>query len=404
MRRVLTSAMMLAALLISPAAAQDESGTTRVSVAAPGLLAMSLLPSLLEGFALDDGARDLSWQGLGKAGEAALVIGQPGRSGVTTIEVLPDPEGAADVTVAMSLLNDLQDPGGSPIARDGIAIVRPASDMDQFVVPLQDALAFLDGSQSHLNLADASLPVSITRQEAVQSLRQNDDIVAMLSTAALAGEDAGLRSLQIQTCGPAYSPTPFAIKTGDYALTREIVVDGSGPFAAAFTDFALSAEGQSLIREAGFVSVEVKLSRPNSIYIYEQERAGGLTFQNATIYRQYLEQVQGARKLSEVVQFNEGGANLSVRAREKLKASYEFLRGVSDDGRDILVFGFADAAGPYQDNINLAQQRAQVVARILGDEGLTVARVMGFGEEMPAACNTAPQERGRNRRVEIWVR
>jgi phosphate transport system substrate-binding protein len=51
----------------------------------------------------------------------------------------------------------------------------------------------------------------------------------------------------------------------------------------------------------------------------------------------------------------------------------------------------------------LSRDRAQSVADALNRYGISVARVEGFGQDMPVDDNQTEDGRRRNRRVEVWV-
>jgi phosphate transport system substrate-binding protein len=52
----------------------------------------------------------------------------------------------------------------------------------------------------------------------------------------------------------------------------------------------------------------------------------------------------------------------------------------------------------------LSKARARAVATLLGQDGVRVAVVKGFGEEAPVACNRGAAGLEKNRRVEVWLK
>lgn len=74
--------------------------------------------------------------------------------------------------------------------------------------------------------------------------------------------------------------------------------------------------------------------------------------------------------------------------------------------REIVVAGHTDNVGSEPDNLLLAKNRAEAVAKYLGTEpgleGIDVA-TQSFGETRPIATNETEEGRQRNRRVEITV-
>src|SRR5262249_29482820 len=71
--------------------------------------------------------------------------------------------------------------------------------------------------------------------------------------------------------------------------------------------------------------------------------------------------------------------------------------------RKLILLGFADSVGGVEHNLELSQERAQSVADALGRSGISIARAVGLGQDMPVADNQTEDGRRRNRRVEVWV-
>lgn len=70
------------------------------------------------------------------------------------------------------------------------------------------------------------------------------------------------------------------------------------------------------------------------------------------------------------------------------------------------VIGHTDNTGDAAYNQNLSQRRAQSVASVLYDGGVSLNRVRAFGrgEDQPVASNLNAEGRAQNRRVEIVIR
>ena len=69
------------------------------------------------------------------------------------------------------------------------------------------------------------------------------------------------------------------------------------------------------------------------------------------------------------------------------------------------VVGHTDNTGEAAYNQNLSQRRAQSVASVLINGGVSPSRVrsLGAGEDRPVASNLTPEGRAQNRRVEIVI-
>jgi outer membrane protein OmpA-like peptidoglycan-associated protein len=70
------------------------------------------------------------------------------------------------------------------------------------------------------------------------------------------------------------------------------------------------------------------------------------------------------------------------------------------------VVGHTDNTGSASYNMDLSQRRAQSVAAVLRQGGVSPARIVAFGrgEDMPVASNLTPEGRAQNRRVELIIR
>jgi outer membrane protein OmpA-like peptidoglycan-associated protein len=74
--------------------------------------------------------------------------------------------------------------------------------------------------------------------------------------------------------------------------------------------------------------------------------------------------------------------------------------------RAILINGHADSTGGAAYNEKLSEQRAAAVAKWFTSRGLfpqSLLRPQGFGETRPRFPNTTPENRAKNRRVEIFM-
>ena len=71
----------------------------------------------------------------------------------------------------------------------------------------------------------------------------------------------------------------------------------------------------------------------------------------------------------------------------------------------IQVIGHTDSDGEAGFNQQLSESRANAVAGVLLNNGISYARVQAFGrgESQPVASNLNPQGKAQNRRVEIVI-
>ena len=103
------------------------------------------------------------------------------------------------------------------------------------------------------------------------------------------------------------------------------------------------------------------------------------------------------------VLFETGQAKLTADAMRKLYPLVTLLK--ESPRRSIFIEGHTDSSGSESYNLNLSQQRAEVVRDFLISTGITPERITarGYGEESPVASNTNETGRRENRRVEVIV-
>ena len=103
------------------------------------------------------------------------------------------------------------------------------------------------------------------------------------------------------------------------------------------------------------------------------------------------------------ISFAVGSAALEPRLRPVLDA---FANGLERDAQMLVrVVGHTDNTGSDAINEPLSLRRAESVRSYLEDRGIAGDRiaVAGRGSREPVATNTTPEDRARNRRVEIFL-
>lgn len=203
----------------------------------------------------------------------------------------------------------------------------------------------------------------------------------------------GVRAVAVSEHGGATAllPTPFTVATEDYPLSRRLYFYApSAPdkrLVREFLEFVHSPQGQAIVEETGFISLDVRLEKP---------RIG------ANPPADYADEISDAQRLSVNFRFESGSNVLDSKAFRDLDRVVAFLR--KDQGRDVLLFGFADASGSVTANSELSARRAKVIEQELTARGILPRIVAGFGAAMPVASNETEVGRNKNRRVEVWVR
>jgi glucose/mannose transport system substrate-binding protein len=120
--------------------------------------------------------------------------------------------------------------------------------------------------------------------------------------------------------------------------------------------------------------------------------------------RQYVQEVSSAGRLSLDFHFLAGSIQFDENAAGDLDRLVELLADPTYQQRSLLLFGFSDSVGGNKKNIALSKDRAKAVADQLQMRGIKPSAVNGFGKELPIASNDTEDGRGKNRRVEVWLR
>lgn len=123
-----------------------------------------------------------------------------------------------------------------------------------------------------------------------------------------------------------------------------------------------------------------------------------------------IQQLQNRLKvtmLNEIL-FPEGGWELDQKGRETLNKIVPTLKSLTNQRIEVLGFTDNVPIGPelrarFPSNWELSTARATNVVRYLQHEGVNPALMSatGYGDEQPAASNSTPEGRRKNRRIEI---
>lgn len=217
-----------------------------------------------------------------------------------------------------------------------------------------------------------------------------------------------------RSCGLVAAPTSFAIKTGEYPLSRRLYAYGSGdplaPHPKAFLEFALSDAAQPAIADAGFASRGIERL---GLGVQGARLAHGLTSAgefSLELFRDMLGEFKDAERLSLTFRFAAGSGELEPRSQSEAGRFARLLAAGAYAGKDILLVGFTDSEGDFDVNRDLAASQARSVLDTIAaavPEGALDAvplQAQGYGELTPVSCNETPAGRALNRRVEVWVR
>lgn len=105
------------------------------------------------------------------------------------------------------------------------------------------------------------------------------------------------------------------------------------------------------------------------------------------------------------VLFHSGQSTLTAVAQQKLTLIAGTIAPQADE-HDIVVEGHTDSRGTRNSNMQLSQQRAQVVVNFVISRGVPIDAIsaVGVGPDRPIADNNTRDGRAENRRVEIIIK
>ncbi|WP_017905532.1 substrate-binding domain-containing protein [Pseudomonas asplenii] len=187
-------------------------------------------------------------------------------------------------------------------------------------------------------------------------------------------------------------PLASLIATEDYPLSRRLFFylppNGGNPWARSLVQFAQSRAGQAIVASNGFIAQTVQAMPVQA---------------SAQMPGDYQALARQAQRLSVNFRFEEGSASLDNKARQDLQRVLDYLRDRGKLNDRVTLVGFGDAKSDPERARLLSRLRAMAVRRELLKGGVVFRDILGFGEQMPVAANTADEGRIKNRRVEVWV-
>jgi phosphate transport system substrate-binding protein len=216
-------------------------------------------------------------------------------------------------------------------------------------------------------------------------------------------------------CGIITRPASFAVKAGEWALSRRLyavtLAGAAQPTAARdLMRYAQSKEAQAALAEAQLIdtSVESQGAEDQTGRMAAAMNAPPQAF-DAGEMRELLADVKNAKRLSLTFRFVPGTIDLDAGARRDVARLTELMLAPDSTGQTFLLIGFTEAEGKLSQTVATSLKRAgQVRNAVLAAAGklanpqALIAK--GHGAIAPVACNDTGEHRSLNRRVEVWVR
>jgi len=213
-------------------------------------------------------------------------------------------------------------------------------------------------------------------------------------------------------CGLVHQPSEFSVKSSEYPLSRNLYLyttETKDPLAANLVRFAASSEAQASLAEAGFIdhNVVALAYDKQSDRIANSLNAAPEDF-DMELMRRLIDEFRNGVRLSATLRFEPASAQLDSQSVQNLLRLLQYLEKNNNDGRQVLLAGFTDTSGGFEQNRSLSHLRASAVrdALVAASNGSLKAErfvVKGYSELVPVACNDTETGRQRNRRVEVWL-
>ena len=214
-------------------------------------------------------------------------------------------------------------------------------------------------------------------------------------------------------CGLEFPASELYVRTEEYPLSRRLYLyvpaTATNVASTPFLNFALSDKGQVLVKKKNFIDLVPELASTlfgrNAIALdfvhFTDDR--GVTRDDMNGFMNYSRFVVDGQRISTTFRFQFGSSALDARAARDIDRLADFLKSPGISSKRLLVAGFADTVGSSQAARRLSEERARQIASLLHAKGVDAKSVVGYGRIAPVACNTTPEGRQKNRRVEVWL-
>lgn len=218
----------------------------------------------------------------------------------------------------------------------------------------------------------------------------------------------------VGTCGLITRPSIFAVKAGEYPLSRPLYLYTGGflkePAGRGLVRYALSREAQDKIAGLEYAGDDIDMlpveDQTERMAFALNAPAQGFDMGEM---KKLLADVKDAQRLSLTFRFVAGTFDLDARSKLDILRLADHLQTPELAGKQVMLFGFTDLDGRFSANESVSARRAaQVRSAVLtaanGKIPPSAIVAKGYGPLAPVACDDTPERRQLNRRVEVWVK
>ena len=246
-------------------------------------------------------------------------------------------------------------------------------------------------------------------QELAQAVSKDPGAIGFVSFAEI-----GLaKSISIKdSCGLISTPSEFGVKSGEYPLSRVLYLyttELKNKYGSAIIDYSVSPAADKVIEEIGFITKEVKAVPFDSFrdHVAVSLEAAPDDF-DIKLMRQLMKELGEGERLSATMRFEVLSSQLDSESVQSLSRVVDYLKKQDLSAKKIVIAGYSDTSGWFQQNRDLSLKRAEAARDALafasnGDIKPQDIEVRAYSELFPVACNDTELGRQKNRRAEIWL-
>jgi phosphate transport system substrate-binding protein len=213
----------------------------------------------------------------------------------------------------------------------------------------------------------------------------------VLSAVSVAVYDTGTQPVR---------PQRDSIRRREYLLYRQLYFylpqTSSNEMAKALVAFALSDDGQDIVRKVGFISQSIS---PRTITPDDAKPTPEAKQQTSDVPQRLGEIRKRAKEFPTRFYFETGSEGLDNKSLDDLDRVVQYLKGQGT--KEVILIGFADRRGSDQACLALSEKRARTVEREFKKAGISPT-VRFFGKAAPIDSRDTLNALEKNRRVEIY--
>ena len=228
--------------------------------------------------------------------------------------------------------------------------------------------------------------------DVIDAVAKDDNGIGVICYSQLSGHKVHAIPVTEDSKIPALLPNKNTIESENYPLTKDLYfyVNKSSDLANKLLTYIETDEGQAIVSNEGFVNLNVGINSNKDNPEIESSDP-----------KDYKVIAGAYDELTTEFRFEVGSSDLNTRGLEDLPRVVSFLK---KQGKSIILVGFTDNIGVPATNLALSKSRALGVKKLLEAEGLSISTTYGFGDAHPIRTNSTTDDRGENRRVEIWIK